>query len=231
MYATKSSSIDFQDPPAGMHHAVCYRVIDLGTQQTEWQGKSKQQRKVLISWELPYELMEPYTDGEGKEHPARPFTVHKRYTLSFFDRAQLRQHLESWRGRSFTDAELSGPPDGFYMKDLLGVNCQLNLVSVEKNGNTYTNIEAVVPLTKGMEKKAAHNTMMFLDTEQFDEVVFGQLSEGLQDTIRKSPEYAEAMGRGASHNQDTQSHNTSSGPRDTPPADAYADQAAASIGY
>ena len=98
---------DFEMCPAGAHLAVCYQVIDLGTQLTNYQGKEKQQRKVFIGWELPNELME---DG-------RPFVVGKRYTFSSYERATLRMHLESWRGSKFSDDEISG----FNIRNLLGV--------------------------------------------------------------------------------------------------------------
>ena len=202
MYATKSNSVSFDPCPAGMHHAVCYRVVDMGTQIGEWKGQEKKQRKVLISWELPHELKEPYTDGEGKQHPARPFTIHKKYTLSFHEKARLLNDLNSWRGRPFTDAELAGPPDGFYMGDLIGVNCQLNVLhNVADNGNTYANIEAIVPILKGMQKLEPVNKTLFLDLEQFDRYAFDELSEKMQEVITKSPEYAAAQ-NGDATNQD-----------------------------
>ena len=53
--------------PAGTHVGVCYRFIDKGTQRIEWQGDVKLQRKVIIYWLLPDELI---TVG-------RPFSAHK----------------------------------------------------------------------------------------------------------------------------------------------------------
>ena len=62
------------DPvPAGVHHAVCYAVIDLGTQDPG-NPTFRPSRKVMILWELPYETIA--TDivfGEGPVDAALMF--------------------------------------------------------------------------------------------------------------------------------------------------------------
>ena len=196
MYATKSTSVDYDPCPAGMHHAVCYRVIDLGTQKSEWQGQPKIQRKILVSWELPNELMAEYTDSNGEVHPPRPFTIHKKYTLSFHEKANLLKDLNSWRGRPFTEAELAGPPDGFYMQDIVGANCFLNVIhnTNDAGDKVYANIATVSPLAKGMERLAASNQPLFLDLGKFDQGAYDALSDGIKETINKSPEYQNATG-------------------------------------
>jgi len=45
----------YQLAPEGIHEARCVWVIDLGTQQSDFDGSSKHLRKVRISWELPNE--------------------------------------------------------------------------------------------------------------------------------------------------------------------------------
>ena len=89
MKLPKNDSKVYQIVPAGNHLAVCFSVVDLGTQEIEYQGEIKRQHKIRISWELVDELME---DG-------RPFVVSQKYTLSSFEKATLMQHLNSWRGR------------------------------------------------------------------------------------------------------------------------------------
>ena len=93
---------DFQIAPQGNHLACCYRIVDLGTQKTEWDGAVKMQRKLHFSFEL-------HGNEPGlKTDDGKPLVVSKRYTLSFFETAALRQDLESWRGRAFNDEELAG---------------------------------------------------------------------------------------------------------------------------
>lgn len=87
MYLPKPEGGNFSPVPAGNHIAICYRLIDLGTQLVEWKGAKKTQRKVLISWELPNELM---TEGE---YAGQPFTIGRRYTWSMSDKANLRHDL------------------------------------------------------------------------------------------------------------------------------------------
>lgn len=96
----KETGGDFERVPAGTYPATCYRLIELGTQQVEWQGTIKHQFKIMLSWEIGDERM-----GDG-----RPFTVHQHYTLSASDKPKLRQDLESWRGVPFTPRTTSSGP-------------------------------------------------------------------------------------------------------------------------
>ena len=68
-----SSGKDFELAPVGVHPARCYRVIDLGTQTTEWQGQTKKAHKVMLTWELL---------GDERMADGRPFSISKRFTAS-----------------------------------------------------------------------------------------------------------------------------------------------------
>lgn len=126
---------EFTPAPEGLHQAVCCDVVDLGLVQTPWGEKSQ----VEIRWQL---------DGEDETRERR-YMVSKRYTLSLNEKATLRQHLEAWRGRKFTPKEL----EGFDLEVLLGVNGQVQVVHVlTEKGNIFANVQAVVPLGKGMTK-------------------------------------------------------------------------------
>lgn len=166
---------DFVPPPAGTHLAVCCRVIDLGTQMSNFQGESKLAHKVMISWELPDEKME---DG-------RPYTISKRYTFSSHEKASLRRDLESWRGAKFQPEEIAK----FDIKKLLGVPCLLGVLHNSTDGKTYANIASVMKPPKGTPAPAPTNSPIYLSLAEFDQVVFDMLSDGLKDTIRKAPEY------------------------------------------
>lgn len=183
---------DFTPPPEGTHVARCYRVVDLGTQQVEYMGDTKRQHKVLVSWELPTEPME---DG-------RPFTIHNRYTFSSSEKSHFRQHLESWRGRKFEDKDFG--EGGFEIRNLIGVPCLLSVVHNHKNGKTYDNVQGVMRLMKGVEVPDPINEQAFLCLNQgeFDSAVFDQLSDGLKETIRRSPEYQKMFnGMPATHDK------------------------------
>ncbi len=135
--ASAGSGGTFQPAPAGLHQAVCIDVIDMGIVESVYGGKPKSQHKVRLAW-----VIDELTD-EGQ-----PFFVQKRYTLSLHEKSTLRKDLESWRGKPFTDEELKA----FDLERLLGVNGQVNVQQVEKNGKTYANVISIVPLGKGMGK-------------------------------------------------------------------------------
>ena len=195
----KDSNHDFESVPAGTFIATCYRVIDIGTQQIEWAGKVKRQKKILLSWELTEEKM---TDG-------LPFSIHKRYTLSSSDKAALRIDLESWRGVPFKDEDFGS----FDIGNLLGKSCLMGVVQETKNGKTYSNISSILRLHKGMTPQPLVNQTVRFDLSNFDQTVYESFSDNLRLTISKSPEYQELKGI------KTDEHIQDDG-RPTPPDDA-----------
>lgn len=183
MYMPERNDAEFENPPEGSHLAVCYRVIDLGTQQQEWKGQTKHYRKVLLSWELPDEKME---DG-------RPFAISQRYTYSSSEKARLRKDLESWRGQRFKESDFG--PGGFDIKNILEKGCYLSIVHNDTNDRIYANINAIMKLPKGVEVPALSNDTVYfsLDPERFNKAILDNLSDNLQSTIKASPEYHELM--------------------------------------
>ena len=164
-------------PAPGNYIARCVRVIDLGTVVSEWQGKKKEARKVLISWELL---------GDQKRHDGSPFIASSRYTVSLHEKSGLRKMLESWRGRAFTVAEL----EGFDLKNVLGKPCMLNVVHEDVAGKTYVNVAAVTPLPAGIVAPSAETQPVSLSLdEDFDEAAFNSLSDGLKEYLASTPEY------------------------------------------
>lgn len=175
-----SGGTDFEQPPIGTHVARCIKLIDIGTQQGEYQGKATYRRQVIIGWELPNELM-----SEG-EHAGKPFTVSKFYTASLGEKANLRADLKNWRGRDFTDEELGG----FEAKNILGKPCML---SVTLNDKGKARVTGVMALPKGTPVPDQFNESLFFSLEHadFKPEVFEALSEGYKKMIRVSPEYME----------------------------------------
>lgn len=174
---------EFASAPAGAHVARCYRIVDLGTQEKVWQGNVKKVKQVMISWELPDALI---PDGKLA---GQPFSVSERFTASLSEKSRLRAVLESWRGRKFTAEEL----EGFDLQNILGKPCFINLVQAEKGGKTYSNIASIMPLPNGMPAKGQVNDSFMFSLGNFDIDVFSKLSPRLQETIKKSPEYGNAV--------------------------------------
>jgi len=182
---SSNSQSDFKLPPAGSFMARLYRIIDIGTQTTEWMGKRKMQRKIIAMFELHGE------DNEGKplQTPeGKPLIVSKRYTLSLDEKATLRKDLEAWRGKAFTQEEL----DGFNLDVLLGKCCMVSITHSSYEGKEYANISSISQIPSALKKLGEPkgvNELMIFTLNPFDQSKFEKLSEGMQGVIKKSSEY------------------------------------------
>jgi hypothetical protein len=178
----KPNQSNFLPAPNGPNPAVCIKVIDLGTQDGDWQGKKNRKRKVTIGFELFSD--ERMSDG-------RPFIVSKTYTWSMADKSSLRKDLESWRGKEFSDADFDAKT-GFQINAILGKPCLLNIKHETKaDGNVKAHIDSISRLPKGMTVGKHENplTYVWLSLEEFDFNVFNTLGEYHKEVITKSPEY------------------------------------------
>lgn len=204
-----NSGNSFTPVPPGMHLARCYRIIDLGTQNFDYQGKPKILHRIHVQFEVHGE------DDSGKPlqtADGEPMSISKRYTLSLAEKATLRADLASWRGRDFTAEEQRG----FELKNILG---QWAMITVSKNvgkdGKEFTNIANINPVPKIIKERGLPegvNKAVIFSISDKDLTVFEGLSEKLQETIKLSPEwqmyhgekteakaadYAKASGKGA----------------------------------
>ncbi len=146
--ATDPGGKEFTPAPEGLHSAVCVDVVDLGMMDNKF-NPEKPQHKIRVVWQIEE------TDPENQD---KRFIVSKMYTLSLHEKAQLRKDLEGWRARKFSPDELKG----FDVEKLLGAPGQVQVIHnvSEANGKTYANVQAIVPLGRGMDKLApdAHYT-------------------------------------------------------------------------
>lgn len=178
-YAQDTGGGDFQQAPVGTHVARCIRLIDLGTQAGEWQGKPTSRNQVLVMWELCNEFME--IEGEQK-----PFIVSKFYTNSLGEKANLRHDLVQWRGRDFTDDELKK----FDLQSILGAPCMISIVQKE---NGKSKVGGVMKMPKGQQAPETRNPTLAFWLDEFQPEVYEGLSDGLKKIIERSPEYQEAV--------------------------------------
>ena len=157
-------------PEPGSYSATCYRLIDLGTQESNYQGEKKYARKVMIGFELDEEM----EDG-------KPFVVATTMTVSLHEKATLRKFLSGWRGRDFTPEELLG----FDPHKLIGAPCLLSLV---QKGD-YVNVDTASKLPKGMNPHKLVNDTIFFSLDEFNQEAFDKLSDKLKEKIKASPEF------------------------------------------
>lgn len=178
-YASVSEEHQFEEVAPGTYPARCVKLVELGTQRQTWEGKESFRNKLWIQWELPEELM-----SSGK-----PYVVSGFFTYSLNEKSGLYQLLVSWRGREFTPEEAQR----FDMESILAAPCLLSIVHSDKG---RARVQSAVRLPKGMKVADAGNEpwALWLDPTDFRRDRFDTLSEGLQNMIRSSPEWAKLQG-------------------------------------
>lgn len=172
-------------PPidAGTYPAVCVGIVDLGEQYSE--TFKKYNDKMLVIWEIPSQTIE--IDGEDK-----PRWLSKDFSASLNEKSNLYQTLVSWRGKAFTENELTEDETGFMqfsVLDMLGTGCFLQVIVEEKDGNSYNRITSVIALPAGMPAPATETPLIAFDIDAWDDEVFKSLPGWIQERIKKSTQY------------------------------------------
>ncbi len=168
----------FAPAPAGVWPAVCTKIIDVGTQTEEYQGKVSSSRKLIFVWEI---------DSDERMADGRPFTVQKWYTASLGQKANLRKLLLAWFGKV-------PEPGSFDLTKLLGRPCQIQVVHEPgKDGDVRAKVQSVMPLSKGMKGPQPSITPFLFSLDAFDEDTFSILSDFQKGKIAASPEYKAIM--------------------------------------
>ncbi len=170
-----SGGSEFELAPEGTHTGRCYKLLDLGTQQGEWQGMpTYPARQVYLQWELPDELTK---DG-------KPYTVGQFVKLAAGDKSTLTKITQACLGEKSSK--------GFDANKLVGASCNLSIVHEQKaDGSTKAKITGYVQLKKSEKKPVPINDDFIFDLDAFDQAKFDSLSDFFKGSIMKSPEYAE----------------------------------------
>jgi len=174
--ASGGGNSGFQEVKAGTYSARCIKVIDLGTQQSNFSGEISWKRQALIIWEIPSELKEGTTD---------PLTISKFYTLSLHEKSNLGIDLTAWRGRAFTEKE----KQGFDIIKLLGISCMLNVIISDKG---KSKVGSIMPLPKGTEIAEQITPSLSFSVDDYQNgqrESFNQLSEGIRNIILRAKEF------------------------------------------
>jgi hypothetical protein len=185
MLIARDEGRSFTPVPSGSHLARCYRIIDLGTQKTEWQGQVKLLPKVMFQFEVHGE------DEDGnplRTSKGEPMSISKNYTLWLKEKSLLKADLEAWRGKGFTQDELKG----FELKNVLGAWCLLTVTrATGKDGKDYTNISGVSPVPKAMKASLPepHNEVGIFSISDPDMEMFETFSDRIKQRIMDTPEW------------------------------------------
>jgi len=175
----------FTPVPPGMYLARCYRIVDLGKQKSEWQGKVNEQPKVMLQFEVHGEddAGKPLVTAKGE-----PMSISKNFTLSLAEKATLRKDLQTWRGKPFTPEELKG----FQIDNVLGAWAMIAITKeLGNNGKEYTNIANINSVPKAMKANLpeGHNKCATFYIEEPDMEMFETFSDNLRAKIEASPEW------------------------------------------
>jgi hypothetical protein len=164
---------NFVRAPKGVHPAICYSVIDLGTQVGNYEGKRYERHQVFISWELPDQ---PH-DFDGV---TKPIAISEFYTLSLNEKANLRHMLEGWRSKSFSKDEL----EGFDIKNILGKPCLINII----DKNDRARVASVMPADDRAKQFEIFNHLQYFSIEE-DMEIPENIPEGIKKIIMKAKEF------------------------------------------
>jgi hypothetical protein len=181
--AEKKENSDFVQVEPGTYVARCYSMIEIGTIESEYMGQKKRLHKVNITWELPTEVA-VFKEEKGPE----PFVVSKTYTLSMYEKANLRKDLESWRGKGYTDEEAQRVD----ITKLIGQPCILSVIHQPRKDDpskNYVAISSISKLMKGQECPDQINPSRILSYDDFNWDVFESLSDYMKDKIKSSEEF------------------------------------------
>lgn len=175
MIVKESGGTQFPQAPTGLETARCYGMVDIGTHTDPTFNVKK--RQLIILFELSEATI---PDGD---HAGEPFRMSCFYTASLHEKAKLRKHLESWRGREFTAEELGG----FDLSTIIGAPATLNLVV--KNERTV--VDGVMAVKKGVvaPKAKAGRVYLSLEPAAFVRETFNGLPDWIKEKIEDSPEY------------------------------------------
>ena len=184
--ARDSGGGSFTPVSPGMHLARCYRIVDMGTQTTDFQGQTKHLQKVMLQFEVHGE------DDSGKPlvtAKGEPMSISKNFTLSLAEKATLRKDLQAWRGRDFTPEELRG----FELKTVLGAWAMITVSkALGGNGKEYTNIVSINPVPVTIKKAGmpeGFNKLAMFVISNPDMELFETFGNGLKEKITSSPEW------------------------------------------
>lgn len=160
--------------PAGPQLAVCCDVVDLGIENTPWQGVNRDVHKCRLKWQSHYTL--PAT-GE-------PFLVQKKYTLSLGPKSNLRKDIDAWRKNPLTDKELAD----FDLEILIGKMCYLNVKHTTRNGKRYADVVSLMPPPPNSPKLVIRNYVRDVVRRQADEEAKAAAAARQQAVEAQAPE-------------------------------------------
>jgi hypothetical protein len=174
--------------PTGNHLARCYRIIDLGTQRTNFKGVPGKSPKLIVQWEVHGQDDDGYEMVTSK---GEPMSISKTYTASLNENSNFYSDVLSWRNKPFTKEELD-PKIGFELETLLGTWCMLTVIHSESNDKVYANVDKITPVPLIVKKNGLppqYNEAKIFYIKKPDMKLFETFSDFLKNKIAASIEW------------------------------------------
>lgn len=170
-------------PEAGEYPAVLYRIVDVGTHQETYQGKTRPVHKVLLSFVVP-----SFTVPLGES--IVPLILHREYTLSLHELSNLRRDLNAMKGYDFLADEAANKIT-FDMSKLLGLAVLLHIEHrTGRDNRQKAEIVKYAPYPDDELLPENPLPLSILWLEQFDWPLFNAFNKRLRERIEGSVEFS-----------------------------------------
>jgi hypothetical protein len=179
LIASGGETKGFEEVPEGGHKAICYRIVDAGTAEEEFNGEKKLQHRIYIFWELP----------EIKMDDGRPMSIFREYTLSLHERSNLYKDVMSWRNKPFTTDEIHS----FDVTELLKKGCKVNVGRTSGDRAKVTSINSLPSAfddNENLRDLPTSNEVQVFDLEDYCKEWSGQsndASKAMCDMLEELP--------------------------------------------
>lgn len=179
---TKPEGIKIED---GEYPAICFQIIQIGSQRFEKEGREWFSPQVLLGFEIPSLT---YETKSGVVSAIKSGTYFLSLNPSRNGTIGLREIIDGFRGNSeWSEEEL----EKFNISDILGKPCLITVAEVESKGKSYSNITAVAPFV-GEGMLAGLREPVLITVEDFGNGdLLGTLPNWIQVKIQASKEYRE----------------------------------------
>lgn len=162
--------------PAGTYRGRLVHIIDIGEQLCKGKKGDYYQNQVVFT----FELVGKTRDVEGQ---AKPLDLSRTFNFTRGANSAFRKFVTDWTGSKMTDDAW----DEFDPRILLNREAMLSVV--HNDTGEYANISAAMAPFEGDVYSEALLPLMYFDMDEWDNSVFAQLPEWVQERVKKSTQY------------------------------------------
>jgi len=174
--------------PEGTHTCILWSIIDMGTQEGEWEGKKNSYEKVQFGWEFP-SLMREFQDEDGSKIE-KPMCKWVKYTKSLDSKANMPGVIQGIIGKGIEG-------ETFEAKHLLGKKSLMQIVHEAKEGGGKKEVIAsIMPIPDGVPMPEQFNTTRYFSIEDHEGETLPDWMQGfMKELIENSPEWQEKIAK------------------------------------